>query len=592
MNENGSGGVTKTSRGPIWFGVALVVIVAGIGAWIYFLQPPGGLDLGIALSTNPANVLVGDPFTLSVIVTNNSASALENASISLVLPANISSLDSPDERVVTQPLGNLDGSGVSHQDFHLIVTGDPNTIADITAQVMYGASGSSAQFENDGSLEMPVGDPAVTVSLNTPQDVFSGQSFPIAVSYDNTTGHAVTGATLAVQYPPAYTFVKASSSLVTSGNDTWSLGTLAPDASGTITITGGLVGPDGASYPIAAALSENISGQAYPITSANADITLAASPLSFSISVNSGPNYISSPGDSLAYTLTFTNHASVTFQNIGITARLSGTMFDFSSLQTSGAFNSVADTVTWNGASSPQLLSLAPGQSGSVGFSIHTKSAFPIRLLSDKNYSVSVAAQAQSATVPPGTDASSTMSVTSLTTKLGGQIVLGEKGYWREPASGVGSLGPTGITNSGPYPPRVNQATQYTVHWLLTNYATDAQNVTITAFLQSGTTCTSKMKSPASSTLACNPANGEVTWQVPFVAATTGVTGKPLEAVFQIVNTPAVNEVGQDVTLVGAASLTATDAFTSSTLQSSVGPLTTALPDDMSVSTNIRTVMQ
>ena len=51
------------------------------------------------------------------------------------------------------------------------------------------------------------------------------------------------------------------------------------------------------------------------------------------------------------------------------------------------------------------------------------------------------------------------------------------------------------------------------------------------------------MTVPASTTLACNPANGEVTWQVPFVAATTGITGKPLEAVFQVANTPAVNEV-------------------------------------------------
>jgi hypothetical protein len=268
-------------------------------------------------------------------------------------------------------------------------------------------------------------------------------------------------------------------------------------------------------------------------------------------------------------------------------------MFDLSSIQSNGFFNSLANTITWNGSASPQLLSLAPGQSGSVNFYIRTKNAFPIRLLSDKNYSVSVSARLQSPTVPSETAASSTISVANITTKLGGEIVLTSKAYHAEPKAGVGgSLGASGITNSGPYPPKVNHATQYTVHWLITNYATDADNVTISASLQSGTTCTGKSSVPASTTFACDPANGQLSWQIPIVAATTGISGKPLEAVFQVTNTPAVNQVGQTITLVGPATLTATDAFVSSTMQTSIGPVTTVLPDDTSVATNNRGVTQ
>jgi hypothetical protein len=76
------------------------------------------------------------------------------------------------------------------------------------------------------------------------------------------------------------------------------------------------------------------------------------------------------------------------------------------------------------------------------------------------------------------------------------------------------------------------------------------------------------------------------------VPATTGIADKPLEAVFQVTNTPAVNQVGQTITLLGPATLTATDGFTSSTLSASAPAITTALPDDTSVASNNRDVTQ
>jgi hypothetical protein len=594
--------MNQTSRGPIWFGIGLVVVVLGVVAWIYFLQPSQALNLNIQLTANPTTVLVGDPFDVSVSLANNANSAMQNASIAIVLPQGIVSVGAPAQSVVTQTIGDLNAGGVSHQDFQLVAVAGTNSVVHLTAKVMYGTTGSSAQFENDGSLSLPIGGPAVSVNLSAPSQVFSGQNFPVTVSYNNNAAVAISGLSLAMQYPPAYTFSNASSALATNGNSSWNLGTLAPNAAGTIAINGNLVGPTDASYPIAAMLSENIGGQSYPIAVPSANVALAASPLMFTVEVNNSQSYVSHAGDSLNYSLMFTNNAPVTFQNVVITAKLAGSMFNFPSLASDGSFNSVNDTLTWNGAASPQLLSLAPGQSGSVDFTVSTKSAFPIRLLSDKNYSLNVGAQLQSPTVPPGTDASSTISVANVTTKLSGAISLASPAYHREPtgAAGVGGqLGASGITNSGPYPPVVNKATQYTIHWLITNYATDADNVTISAYLQSGTTCTGKMVLPstaatasASSTLTCNPSSGQVTWTIPVVPATTGIADKPLEAVFQVMNTPAVNQVGQDITLLGAATLTATDGFTSSTLTASAPEITTALPDDTSVASNNRSVTQ
>jgi len=566
------------NRGPIWFGVALVVIVAGVGAWIYFLQPTQALNVGVQLGASPSQVFVGDPFKLSVTLSNNSASVMQSTTVSIVLPDGIVSLDAPNQRVVTQSLSNpVDPSAVSHQDFQLVAVGGANTVVHATAKVVYSVAGSSAQFESDASVDVPIGQPAVTASISVPGNVFSGQNFPVTVSYSNNTSHAISGFSLAMQYPPAFTLV--------SGSSTISLGTIPAGGSATIKASGNLVGPNGASYPINATIVENVGGQNKTVASQSANVTLSESPLTFAIAVNNAQSYVSHTGDSLNYVLTFTNNSTVAFQNIVITAKLAGAMFDFTSLSSNGAFSSVNNTITWNGAASSQLLSLAPGQSGSVNFFVRTKTAFPIRQLSDKNYSLSVNAKLQSPTVPGGTDASATISVANLSTKLAGAISLASKAYHREPSG-------SGITNTGPYPPKVNKATQYTVHWLVTNYATDADNVIISAYLQSGTTCTGKMALPASTTLTCDPSSGQVTWKVPVIPAATGIADRPLEAVFQLTNTPAVNQVGQSITLLGPVALNATDAFTSSTLSSSAQPVTTDLPDDASVPPNNRGVTQ
>src|ERR1700691_1330995 len=99
--------MNSTSRGPIWFGIGLVVIVLGVVAWIYFLQPSQALNLNIQLTSNPTTVLVGDPFDVSVSLANNANSAMQNASIAIVLPQGIVSVGSPTQSVITQTIGDL-----------------------------------------------------------------------------------------------------------------------------------------------------------------------------------------------------------------------------------------------------------------------------------------------------------------------------------------------------------------------------------------------------------------------------------------------------------------------------------------------------
>ena len=133
----------------------------------------------------------------------------------------------------------------------------------------------------------------------------------------------------------------------------------------------------------------------------------------------------------------------------------------------------------------------------------------------------------------------------------------------------------------------MDQPTDYTIHWDIANYATDATSVTVSAYLQSGTTFTGAATSTglASTSLPTyNAGTGEVTWTIPSIPATTGAIGSPVTAIFQVSNTPAINQVGQRVTLMGPTTLTATDVYTGEAVTATAPAITTQLLNDPSAS--------
>lgn len=559
------------SHGVIWFGVGLILVLIAIVVIIVEKNHPSP-QLGINFAV-PSRVFVGDPFLVTVSFSNDSGQTLKNAQLSILAPIGMSFLGlSESQRVFEQSVGDISSGATTSTTFSVIATGNPNSVQSISATMTYGSeANATAQFESNGQTNIVVGDDALKFNFgNTPQSVFSGQNITMTVNYNNQSPDAVVDAQFNIAYPTTFSIVSSSVPYSISGNDgTWDLGTVSAGASSSFVITGNFTGPANTPYSLQGTIMGVFSGQSYPVVQQATNVTIAQAPLALTATINNSPSYIAKAGDQLTYVLSYANNSNVAFQSPNITAKLTGAMFDFSKLQTDGAFNSVSNTITWNAANDPSLESLAPGETGSETFTIQTKASYPIRLISDKNFQLKLLATITSPTVPPNTGGGTgTQSIVELDSKVGGWAVISAEGYHV----------------SGPYPPKVNQGTTYAIHWLLADYSTDATNVTVSAYLQSGSSFTGIATSTApSSTVTYDQGTGLVSWTIPFVPATTGVLGKPLEAIFQISNTPAVNQVNQMVTLLGGTTLVASDTFTGQTLTASDQPVTTQLPDDPSV---------
>ncbi len=554
--------------------LGVVVIGAALAAGYFFWSRPAA---DITLEFSPVSqVLVGQPFKLEVGFTNGSERAVSNGRLAFVLPPGISFLGkSQDLRILEIPVGDLGPGSLNKQAVDLVAVADPQSVKHIEAKLTYAsASNGRAQIETRAGFDLSVGQPAVNLTFKVPQKVFSGSNLEIEITYENNSEYAFDKTNLKLEYPPVFQFQK-SSLAPSKSNNSWALGALPRGGRGTFTITGSVIGPEESTFRFLGTLTADFSGQQYALNTQETDLTISTAPVSIAIEVNRARDYVARAGESLNYVITYKNNSATTLDNLTISAAFSGEMFDFAKANSGGAFNSVTNTFFWNTANTPALASLPPGGSGSVGVFVDTKAAFPIRRLSDKNYVLKVRAQIESPTVPEATGAVKTISVSGLETKISGAVTIKSMGYFRDAASG--------ILNIGPYPPVVNHPTQYTIHWIIANYSTDVSGVRVSAFIQGNTKFTGKVKSTVGTSPKYDLTSGEVSWEIANLPATKGVLGGPVEAIFQVENIPAINEVGREVTFLSETRIEASDNFTNLKLTGSADEVSSRLPDDQTV---------
>lgn len=563
--------------------VAVVVLVAGYGIWFFNNQPAPAPAVGLDFAS-PNQISAGEPFTFSALYTNSSTVALRNASLAITLPDGVFfSGQLQSERTKTISLSDIAAGYSGKEDVTILATAAAGSVVQVSSTLSYATDASRGKlFGTSGEANFAVSAPVIGFTLSAPANVFAGQSFTTEVSYRNVTTHPIDGVKITMQYPPGFSFVQASPTPAFPGNTIWNLGSLAAGTGGIIDISGTMNGQNTALYSLSGTVAESVSGTSYAVAAGATNVAITAVPLTIGAVINNAPNYVAKLDDYLDYKISYANLSSTTFQNVAITAMLTGAMFDLTSVQSVASFNSRTGTLTWYPANTPALASVAPGTTGSVDFHVKTKRVFPIAAAADKNFTLGLHLDASTPTVPAGTAATSTSVSADVTNKVGGVIALDAVGYRYE----IGS----DIKNTGPYPPKVNQPTTYTIHWRVTNYSDDANDVNISAYLQSGTTCTGKITSTISAVPICNTGTGEVAWSIPSVSAGTGVLGAPIEAVFQVENMPAVNQVGQTVTLLGKTSVTATDGFTGATLTASADPVNTNIPQDTAAKTSNQNV--
>ncbi|MFH1188400.1 MAG: hypothetical protein V1652_00970 [bacterium] len=560
-----------------------VLLIGGLfaGGWyMYKLSSEQSILLDAVIGQDM--VYAGEPFDLKVRFGNDSKSAVNNVEIAIRVPNGLVVLDSEKQLVVNRDLGDIAIGGMREETFELMALPSASGSSQkVTISATYLPGPLSSRFEKTMEIDMPVAQTGFKVAVTAPEEVFSGEDFSIETTYERIEGEILKtkkdvflNVRLQLLLPDQFT-KKEASPAIDVGAYQWGIGTLANGNDGMTTLSGNVSLQDNQVFDVTAQLVADLFGQTYVVAEDTTHVLIKQSPLGFQILLNDDGALGCVPGETLFYTLYYVNNTDISFRDTVITATLDGEMFDMGTLDTKSykpRINTSRKEIAWDSVSVDALKEIEPEETGTVEFSINLRNTYPIRRLNDKNFVVALNARIESPSVPEFLTVSEMVNTAKKETKVKGQLIVEANGYFRDAVAG--------ILNDGPFPPKVGQSTQYTIHWTLKNYGTDVKDIVVKASLEDGVVVTGVAKSNTDTVPEFNTESGEITWKIDRLLATTGVISEKPEAFFQIQAVPRPEYVGKDMLLLSATNVTAVDEFTDTEIQSTSPPVTTLFPAD------------
>lgn len=555
-----------------WFLIAAAVLGIAAAAF-YFYQYFTGRDAVLTVG-GPAEILLGAPFEIKINFRNDSEKPLQNAGVFVVLPEDAFFVEeSPGKRIFSKNIGGLGVGEDFSEQIKVVIFGGEQAVKqfEIKASYLPEALGPKAIFEKRKTLEVTAKEPAISLDLIVPQKVLSNEEFEIGLNYRNVSDIDFSDVEIELKYPNFFSFKGASEAPLKGGN-LWNISKLKAGESGQMVVSGKVIAPEQSFFDIAASVKIGFNGEKKAVNAKAASVNVASSPLGLSVKLNSQSDYISRLDDDLNYAIYYRNNGDVGLNDVVIKVKLKGEMFDFGQMRTNGSFDSFNNVITFNAASVPGLKTVAPGEGGTVYFEVKTKEAYPIKRVSDKNFTLKLTAEISSPTIPYYVATDKTVTIVEFETKIAGKISLNAQTFFRESFSG--------FVSKGALPPKVNAPVNFTVRWAIANYAADVKDAEVKVYLRPGVKWTGNVKSNIGVMPVYNERTQEIIWSVGKILATKGVIGSPVETIFQIEAVPNITQISQEMPLVGEATIKANDEFTGLQLVGSAREITTRYLSD------------
>lgn len=537
----------KMGKGTKAFIISSITLLLAIGgiSYYYISEYYKTKDLVFNAETEDS-AQIARPFDITVDMENRSQATLRDAKIFVKLPDGVIGIGNDiDRQTIEEAIGDMRPGEVVERTYTVVVVKDEQSTKKLDVNFSYLPQNINTRFEREETLEVHIKEPAIALDFATPQKVFSTENFDIGMRYRNISDIEFKDLKIKLLVPEKVA-LKSTSINPDVDATTWKVATLAPQAENLISAKAAFEGAHQEFFELRAQVIASINGQEYVINEKTANLEIAPSPLSLEIIANNNPNYIAQPAEAIAYTLRYRNNTEVALNDVIVKAKLKGEMYDLTTVQSRGSFDSVTNTLMWNASGIPELKLIEPGREGSVDFVVQTKQVYPIKRMFDKNFTLRIDGEINSPTVPYNVASDKTIGFASNETKVSGNITI---------AANMALVPGSAI-------PQVNSPSKYTVTMTIRNYATDMSNVRIASSLQPGVKWVGVVKSNSGAVPTYNDRTGEISWVIDKIIATKGVIGAPTEATFQVEITPNITQIGGTIDVTKDINLSAKDEFT------------------------------
>lgn len=579
----------KRSHAPLVSGYKRLFVIS----FLFFLLALGAALFSIyrgAITLSSKNVEVtilgnsfvagGEALPIQVDMINKNAADLVDAEITLSYPKGSVDAAGGEFERIKKPLGIIGSGKTKIESFSVVLYGEQGTSRTITATLEYKLAGSNTTFVKEKVFSVMINSSPVTLTIDAPTSTASNQPFTMTIRTVFTGDTILDNAVVRVDYPNGYVFGSATPA-PEGGTMVWPLGDLVKGTERTISIKGKLVGEEQDEKAfhvyVGSRTSESDSRIAVAYNSVLHSLTIEQPFVSGSIFVGSQEgDIVALPNGSPVFgVIRFVNNAPIRVTNPILTLDINGDTVAVDTIEASGGrYDPLERQIVWTNDTSFDLSSIEPGEEGEFSFSFNTLPAKP-GTAGDITLSLSIAG-----TFPERDFFEDSISNID-------QKIIRFASRLQFASQAVYSIG--SIKNTGPFPPRVEKDTTYTVEWIMRPVENPLSTATARAILPLGVTWMGVV-SPQSETVTYDPETRIVSWNIGGMPKATNIL-LTRSVSFQVKVKPTKDQVGSELQLLGETTISATDTVANTPLSITRPGLTTRLGTDPAYSTGKEKVL-
>ena len=514
----------------------------------------------------PSEVTIGKEVEFIVKYKNNGNFRLEEPELIFEPPENSLKDNQIAKREILkeEKLGNAIYPGEENSfSFKLRIFGKEEEVKVAKATMSFRPKNLKAKYSVSTSFSTQIKSVPITFEFDLPSKIPVSKDLTFRLDYFSNVDFPLTNLRVQVDYPQSFEFFSSTPKSIEKTE--WEIPLLNKAEGGRIEIRGKISGEIGKVEIFRARLGILKENQFIVLKEIEKGVEIIKPSIFLRQEINGNPQYVAAPGEWLRYTIYFKNIGDEEMRNLFLISKLEGDAFDFQTIRSDlGECRPGDDSVIFDWRRVPKLQYLAPTDEGKVDFWIKLKDDLgnvknPI--LKNKIFISQVKEE--------------------FVTKISSKIEVVQRGYFQDEVFG----------NSGPLPPKVGQATTYTILWQVKNYYSDVKDVKVKAKLPPYVSLTGKIfPEEMASKFSFDPESREIVWSLGDLERGRGIFSPPLSIAFQISFVPTQDQIGQKPEIIGEVRVSGEDTWTGKILESTFPAITTALPDDPTMQPEMGTV--
>jgi hypothetical protein len=534
----------------------LIFLLIGIFSYWTWKKNPYSKEVLKIEILGPSEVTVGKEVEFIVKYKNNGNFRLEEPELIFEPPENSLKDDQIAKREVLreEKLGNAIYPGEENTlSFKLRIFGKEGEMKIAKATMSFRPKNLKARYSVSTSFSTQIKSVPVTFEFDLPSKIENGKELNFKLDYFSNLDSPLTNLRIQVEYPKSFEFFSSTPQSIEKTE--WEIPVLNKAEGGRIEIQGKILGEIGKVETFRARLGILKENQFIVLKEIEKGVEIVKPSIFLRQEINGNPEYVAAPGEWLHYTIYFKNIGDEEMKNLFLISKLEGDAFDFQTIKSDlGECKPGDDSVIFDWRRVPKLQYLAPTDEGKVDFWIKLKDDLGnVRnpFLKNKIFILQMREE--------------------FITKISSRIEVFQKGFYYDEVFG----------NSGPIPPRVGEATTYTIFWQVKNYYSDVKDVKVRAKLPEYVSLTGKIfPEEMASKFSFDPNSREIVWSIGELKGGEGISTPPKTIAFQISFSPTESQRGQTPEIIGEVKISGEDSWTGKTLEATSTSITTALPDD------------